>query len=152
MKKNTIPKLIFIILIVILIIAIIVLIRQNNENDLTINLYNEICEKESYTFKMDIKNSDSKYTLTFVKNGNDVVIDTLTNEEHSATLVQDDYIYVIMHDEEEYTVLDFEGFEFDVDVIKDNLKEVEEKDYENGYEQLDGKKYYYEEYSRSCKF
>ena len=63
MKKNVIPKIIFAILIIVLIVMIILVILQK-PNDLTVSMYQAICEKQNYTFSMVEENSDINYSLT----------------------------------------------------------------------------------------
>ena len=73
MKKGKIPKIIFGILIIILFVVVIFAITHE-EKDLTIKMYNDICQKENYTFLMKEESLDINYSLTISKRKNDMSI------------------------------------------------------------------------------
>lgn len=149
MKKNVVPKIIFTILIIVLIIMIILVINQK-PRDLTVNMYHAICEKQNYTFSMIEENSDINYSLTIAKKENVMSIDSTTDDEHTTTLVEEDVAYYIMHSDKEYYLYD--SSQIDADILKNDLSGIEEAEYVSGYEKINGKKYYYEEYEGITTF
>lgn len=150
MKKNVIPKIIFVILIIVLIIMIILTRINQKPKDLTLKMYKDICEKTNYTFSMVEENSDIDYSLIVSKQENFISIDATSDGEHTTTLVKDGYAYYIMHKKKEYYLYD--SSEIDADILRNNLTEIENKKYVNGYEKINGKNYYYEEYEGISAF
>ncbi len=143
MKKSIIPKIIFGILTIILIVAIIFAITHK-EKDLTIKMYNDICQKENYTFSMKEENMDVNYTLTISKKNQDMSIETKSDEDHTTTLKKDGIAFYVMHNEKEY--YQYDGSEVDADILENGLSEIDQKKYVKGHEKINGKSYYYEEY------
>jgi hypothetical protein len=90
------------------------------------------------------------YTLTISRKGKTISIDTLSNEEHTTTLMEDEVAYYILHSKKEYYLYDND--EIDADILKEELFEINEKDYTYGYEKINGKSYYYEEYEGITAF
>lgn len=149
MKKNMISKIIFAILIIILIVMIILVTKQKPK-DMTIKMYNDICEKQNYTFSMIEQNSDVKYNLIISKKENSMSIDAKSGDEHTTTLVKEEAAYYIMHLEKEYYLYD--SSQIDADILRNDLSGIKEEEYSTGYEEINGKKYYYEEYSDITTF
>jgi len=149
MKKNIVPKIIFLALIILLIIAIIFAFKQK-KNDRTLLMYDQICNKEVYTFSIVEENSDINYSLTIAKKDNYTSIDAKSNEEHTTTLVKDDIAYYIMHNEKEYYLYDSTGI--DADILISDLAVLKGKQYTSGHEKINGKDYYYEEYDGITAF
>ncbi len=126
MKKNVIPKIIFAILIIVLIVMIILVILQK-PNDLTVSMYQAICEKQNYTFSMVEENSDINYSLTIAKKDNAMSIDSTTDEDRTTTLVEEDVAYYIMHSDKEYYLYD--STQVDADILRNELSGIEEEEY-----------------------
>lgn len=148
-KKNIIPKIIVIILIIALILTIIFMLNRK-QKDMTIQMYQDICEKQTYTFAITEENPDTNYSLTISKNGNSMSIDAKSNDDHTTTLVKDDAAYYIMHLEKEYYLYD--SSQIDADILKNELAGIENEDYTSGYEKINGTRYYYEEYDGISTF
>lgn len=149
MKKNVIPKIIFAILIFVLMVMILLVIFQKPK-DLTVSMYQEICEKQNYTFSMVEENSDINYSLTIAKKEKAMSIDSITDEDHTTTLVEEDVAYYIMHSDKEYYLYD--SSQIDADILRNELSGIGEEEYVSGYEKINGKKYYYEEYEGISTF
>ena len=149
MKKGMIPKIIFGILIIILVITIILAITQK-EKDLTIKMYEQICERQNYTFSMQEENLDINYQLIVAKRQNDMSIEAKSDDEHTTTLIKDGAAYYVMHLEKEYYLYD--SNEIDADIIKSGLAGIEKEKYTTGNEKINGKNYYYEEYEGISTF
>ena len=149
MKKNIVPKAIFLVLAIILII-LVVFIFNKEKNDRTLLMYDKICNQNIYTFSIVEENSDINYTLTIAKKDNYTSIDAKSNEDHTTTLVKDNIAYYIMHDEESYYSYDSTGI--DADILISDLSMLKEKKYVSGHEVINGKDYYYEEYDGITAF
>ena len=149
MKKGKIPKIIFGILIIILFVVVIFAITHE-EKDLTIKMYNDICQKENYTFLMKEESLDINYSLTISKRKNDMSIEAKSDDDHTTTLIKDGTAYYIMHLEKEYYLYD--SNEIDADIIKNGLNGIDEESYTRGQEKINGKNYYYEEYNDISTF
>lgn len=149
MKKGKIPKIIFGILIIILFVVVIFAITHK-EKDLTIKMYNDICQKENYTFLMKEESLDINYSLTISKRKNDMSIEAKSDDDHTTTLIKDGTAYYIMHLEKEYYLYD--SSEIDADIIKNGLNGIDEESYTRGQEKINGKNYYYEEYNDISTF
>lgn len=149
MKKNFVPKLIFGILSIILFIAIIYAITHK-EKKLTLEMYNNICNNENYTFSMKEENTDINYSLIVSKRKNDINIETKSDDDYTSTLIKDGIAYYILHSEKEYYLYD--SGEIDADIIKNGLSEIDKKEYTSGYEKINDKTLYYEEYEGISTF
>ena len=147
----------FIIIIVALIgIAIAsIVISKNNEDTVDSTpkkaetsklskIYEKIKENQNFTFSMEEEKEELKYKVSMLQRGTDACIDVHSDGEHTTTLVLEKESYYIMHDEEEYYV--FADEEVDSDILISGLEEMAQKDYTTGKEEINGKKYYYEEY------
>lgn len=147
--KKLIPKIFFFVLFIILVISIIIAITQNT-HDRTIKMYNNLINKENYTLKIVEENKDINYSITMAKKDSYTSIDTVSNDEHTTTLVKDDIAYYVMHNTGEYYLYDSKQIE--ADILIDDLKEIDKKEYKKGHETINGKDYYYEEYQGISAF
>lgn len=134
----------------ILLIVMIILVIIQKPRNLTVSMYQAICEKQNYTFSMIEENSDIKYSLTIAKKENTMSIDSTTDEERTTTLVEEDVAYYIMHSDKEYYLYD--SSQIDADILRNELSGIEEEEYISGYEKINGEKYYYEEYKGITTF
>ena len=144
------------IVILVIILLITLIMRQKPKKDMSsedrvLNVYNNILNKEEYSFRMEEKNEEIEYNLLMCKKGDDYSIDTQLDDEHTTTLVLNNQVYYIMHDEQEYYPLEaddeFVDLESDVYIIENGLKEITKNEYTKGNEEINGKSYYYEEYN-----
>lgn len=149
MKKNIVPKVIFLVLAIILIISIVYVFTKEKKNR-TLMMYDKICNQNIYTFSIIEENSDINYSLTIAKKDNYTSIDAKSNEEHTTTLVKDDIAYYIMHNEKSYYLYDSNGI--DADILISDLSGLGSKKYTSGHEKINGKDYYYEEYDGITAF
>ena len=138
------------IIIMLVIISIVCITTQGNNTDRVAKIYKEILEKQTYTFSMEETNSEYEYMMAVSQKGNDINIDTGFNDEHTSTLILEGHVYVLMHNKQEYYVMDSD--DIDADIIISGLKEVSEKEYDTGKEEINGKTYYYEEYKDVSSF
>ena len=147
-SKRTI--LIFIFIIIVLIIIAVALISGENKTNRVIDLYGKIIQSSKYTWQMEEMNSEFDYKMRVSQRDNDINIDTESGGEKSSTLILDGKVYVIMHNLQEYYSVD--SSDVDGDIIVPGLKEIIQKEYENGREEVNGKTYYYEEYKNVSNF
>ncbi len=143
MNKKIFSKIFFIILIL-LIIFVTAFAIFNSKKDLCKKMYKDICEKSLYTFSMEEISSQIKYKLTISKKENSICIDSLSQDDHTSTLVNEQESYYINHNSKEYFLYNIS--KIDADILRNDLNEVENKKYTTGHEKIEDKKYYYEEY------
>ena len=65
LKKNIVIKVICVILLIIILGAFIIFRINSKPEDLTVKMYKDICEEQSYTFSMIEKNLDIDYRSTY---------------------------------------------------------------------------------------
>ena len=95
MKKNMVPKIIFLVLLIILVAMIVILIISQKAKELTIFMYNDICEKEKYYFSVKEVNTETDNSLIVSRNDESICIDSISNGEHTSTK-QMDILFCIM--------------------------------------------------------
>ena len=137
-------------IIVILIIVAFLCIFQGNNINRVDRIYKKLIKNQKYTFSMEETNSENKYKIVVSHRENDINIETGYDDKYTSTLIKDGYVYVIMHDDKEYYVMD--GEDTDADIIISGIKDASEKEYEKGKEEINGKTYYYEEYKDITSF
>ena len=137
-------------IIVILVVAIIIkYVINNNDKDMLASLYSTMSNSEEFTFTMEVVDSSIPYTLSVAQSGENMNIDMISEDARTSTLLLDGYIYYILHDEKEYSLIneDSEG-----NIIIEALSNIYESEYEKGKEEIYGTKYYYEEYNDCYDF
>ena len=146
-------KIIFLAILSIIVIGIIVasIIISNNKNTKQDNLkkiYDRLLARQEYSFTMK-KNDSNK--IIMAKKDNQTVIDQYSEDGgHLTTLIKDGNTYLIYHDREEYYL--YENNNIEQNILTDGIKEVVDRNYTIGKEEVNGKKYYYEEYTGSTIF
>lgn len=150
LKKNIVIKVICVILLIIILGAFIIFRINSKPEDLTVKMYKDICEEQSYTFSMIEKNLDIDYSLTISRDNENMSIETLSDNDHTTILIKDGVAYYVMHLEKEYYLYD--SSLIDADIIRSGLSGIENKTYTSGYEEIEGTKYYYEEYEEIPTF
>ena len=154
MKKIDKKKKIIFLAIIILIIGIIVtsIIVSNNKgstkNDNLRKIYDKLIASQEYSFKME-ENDNNKTIMA--KKDEQTIIDQYTEDEgHLTTLIKDGNTYLIYHDREEYYL--YKNNNIEQNILTDGIKEIIGRDYVTGKEEVNGKKYEYEEYTGSTIF
>lgn len=150
MKKEKLWKIVFFALIIVVIVLITILFVSQKPKNMTKNMYNDINEKNKYTFSMLEENEDLSYNLKIVKNEEAMCIDTTSNDERTSTLVKDGSAYYLMHANKEYYLYD--SSQIDADILGNELDTVKTANYKSGYETINNKKYYFEEYEGIVTF
>lgn len=144
--SNKIKPIVFFCLILTLLIVGIVFIILGNKSNRVLNLYDELFQNEEYTFSIEGQGENNQYKLVMLKQNSNFCIDMYNGEEYTSTLVKDEYIYYVMHKEQEYYTSINNGNETDLNIIENAFNEIKEKNYSKGKEEINGKMYYYEEY------
>lgn len=146
LKKVGLTIVIFIIIILISISVIFFL--KNNKKSLTFSMYKNISESQRYTILLEGKDEEYSYKISIAQRSTDISIDMVSKYEdeleHTTTLVTDENAYFIMHNEEEYSTLDSNDIE--IDILIPRMKDVDEKIYQKGKEEIKGNLLYFEEY------
>ena len=148
--KNKKAVIIFVIVIVIGIITGVFCIIEDGQKNRTLKLYQNVKESSKHTFSMEEKDSEYNYKMVMAIKEEEASIDMYSQEEHTTTLVKNGITYFIMHDKEEYYV--YENDEKEEDMLLEALTGIENKKYITGREEIEGKKYYYEEYEGISSF
>ena len=150
MKKEKLWKIVFFALIIVVIVLITILFVSQKPKNMTKNMYNDINEKNKYTFSMLEENEELSYNLKIVKNEEAMCIDTTSNDERTSTLVKNGSAYYLMHANKEYYLYD--SSQIDADILGNELDTVKTANYKSGYETINNKKYYFEEYEGIVTF
>ena len=147
MQKSKRTKLIIFIIIILIMISV-VFILKGNEKKLTLSMYKDISESQRYTIILEGQDEEYSYKISIAQRSTDISIDMISKYEdetqHTTTLVTEGNAYYIMHNQEEYSTLDSQDIEINILIPK--MKDVNEKKYLKGQEEIRGKSLYYEEY------
>jgi len=139
---------IFIFIIIVLITIVLIFGLNSKQNDLTLSMYQNISNSQKYTIILEGNDNEYTYKALISQNGTDICLDMNTKfedeEQHTTTLITDENAYFIMHNDEEYSVLDSQDIE--IDNLIPQVKDIDKKQYRRGKEKIRGKTYNYEEY------
>ena len=139
-KKATIVS----ISIVVLFVIGLALIINGKQTSKVKNIYDKMQKSQKYTFSMEETSTDINYKVSMAQRGEDISIDMYSNEEHTTTLILDNKSYYLMHKDKEY--YDNGEEKVESDIVLSGLKNISQKQYTTGKEELNGKTYYFEEY------
>ena len=93
---------------------------------------------------------DEDNKTIMAQKGDKTIIDNYSDNSHTTTIVKDDNTYLVLHDREEYYV--YEQNNVERAILTDGLKEITDKEFVTGTENVKGEKYVYEEYQGSTMF
>ena len=141
MSKKTI--IVAISIIFLLIIALILIINGEKKSRVK-KMYEKILKSQEYTFSMEETTTEINYKVSMAQRGKDVSIDMYSDEEHTTTLILENKSYFVMHNEKEY--YDYGEEKIDSDIVLSSLKNITNKQFEKGKEEINGNTLYYEEY------
>lgn len=155
MLKSKKVKMILILVAVIIILTILMFALGSSPSDLTINMYKKINNSQNYTITLKGREDDEySYTISIAQRGTDISIDMISKsddeEQHTTTLLEDENVYTIMHNDKEYETMSSKDIE--ADILIPEMKDIDEKIYQKGKEKVNGKTYYYEEYKGISTF
>lgn len=155
MLKSKKVKMILILVAVIIILTILMFALGSSPSDLTINMYKKINNSQNYTIILKGREDDEySYTISIAQRGIDISIDMISKsddeEQHTTTLLEDENVYTIMHNDKEYATMSSKDIE--ADILIPEMKDIDEKTYQKGKEKVNGKTYYYEEYKGISTF
>lgn len=155
MLKSKKVKMILILVAVIIILTILMFALGSSPSNLTINMYKKINNSQNYTITLKGREDDEySYTISIAQRGTDISIDMISKsddeEQHTTTLLEDENVYTIMHNDKEYETMSSKDIE--ADILIPEMKDIDEKTYQKGKEKVNGKTYYYEEYKGISTF
>lgn len=155
MLKSKKVKMILTLVAVIIILTILMFALGSSPSDLTINMYKKINNSQNYTITLKGREDDEySYTISIAQRGTDISIDMISKsddeEQHTTTLLEDENVYTIMHNDKEYETMSSKDIE--ADILIPEMKDIDEKTYQKGKEKVNGKTYYYEEYKGISTF
>lgn len=150
MSKNI--KILLIIVLVIIIVIGLSFAIKGNKITMNQDRVKEICKKmdeeKNFIFTMEEQSDDFEYKVSMAQKGNNISIDSSTEEEHTTTLIIDNDVFYIDHINEEYYYDNEYGVEdIDIDIIVSSLKSIIENEYVSGKEEINGVSYDYQEYN-----
>ena len=94
---------------------------------------------------MEKINGEFEHKISMIQRKNEICIDMHIDGEHTTTIVFENYAYYISHNDKKYEKFEVESVDDNyLDIYK--IKQMLEQQYKAGYEEIEGKKYYYEEY------
>lgn len=155
-KKKIILITVASIIVLILIVGIVgyVISRNNNkstqgqnDNSDILSLYNELQQKGSFLVSLS---KDDNNKMEFAKQNDKVYIDTTYNGVESEYIIKDGNTYLLKDDSKTYYT--YSNNQVDLNKITNALNEIKDLEYQKGKEEVNGKKYDYEEYSTLTEF
>lgn len=156
---NKTKKIILISVIAIIVIAIIAVAiwyfvgrnsKEKNPEEQTAKvqeLYNSLSEKDTYSFKTIVDDNNSSY---FAKQGDKSYYEVKIDGETSKYLMADGNTYYIVDDQKAYYT--YQNNQTYLNKIEVGLEELLNMEYTSGEEEIDGKKYDYNEYVNFASF
>lgn len=148
-KKIIIVAIIALLVIIGIVVGIILLTgkEKNYETSKLTDIYNDLIASNIYSFS--ITQNDENKTI-MAKNGEQTAIDQYLGDTHSTTIVKDGNTYLVLHDRKEYYV--YQNNNVEQSILTDGMKELMNKTFTIGEEEVNGKKYSYEEFDGSSIF
>ena len=157
-KKKKIILISVIAVVIILIVAGIVwyLIGNNKSSDTTLNsnetsninkIYDTLQAKENFSFKLTLDDNNYMY---YAKSNNMAYTDTVYNGKQSKYIIKDGNSYLV--DDETKASYTYLNNQTKLNMVINQLEEIKKLDYKKGKEKINGKKYYYEEYTGLTNF
>ena len=127
------------IIVIIAIIIVVINITRNNGKTKVARLYQKMQSNKEYIFDMKDTNN---YEISIAEKNGQIAIDMNDDGDKVTTLIKDGIEYLILHSDKAYYT--YESNE-DERVITELLKDLNKADM-TGKEEINGKKYKYEEY------
>ncbi len=157
-KKKKIILISVIAIVILLIIAGIVwyLIGNNKNSDTTLysnetsninKIYDTLQTKENFSFKLTLDDNNYMY---YAKSNNMAYTDTVYNGKQSKYIIKDGNSYLV--DDETKASYTYLNNQTKLNMVINQLEEIKKLDYKKGKEKINGKNYYYEEYSGVTNF
>ena len=146
------------ILILVLIAGIIYFIVANTEKEdpntilqgstsKTSQLMSQLTEKQNFSFETTV---DEKNKVFYAKKEDMAYIDTYYNGRESKILVKDGNSYLLVDEYEKFYT--YNNNQTDLNKIQNELEKLNEMTYTSGSEEIDNKKYKYEEFETITDF
>ena len=153
-KRNRIFKKLGIVVGVSVIISIIVFgvnyfsNKTNGKNDVS-KLYDEYIGKNKYSITTTVLNDDTREDYTKLDNSA-YILTTYGKDDYYKELIKDGHTYIV--DDESKTIYKYQNNEMNLNKFLNQLEEFKDKEYIESKEEIDGKKYEYQEYSGTSQW
>ena len=141
LNKKKIAILIGIILAIVLIIAIVFAVKGDGSSKVA-KLYNTLENSQAYIFNMS---NNENYQLSMARKEGKTCIDMTNADEKTTTLIKDGITYLLLHSSKEYIIYDGD-VAAEENIMTDMLASLVNTEHSIGKEEINGKKYKYEEY------
>ena len=141
------------IIVAIIVIGLIVYVVTKNEQETAsenrlANMYNKMTQNQTYSITIQL-NDNNKYTVS--KKGDIANIDTYNDGSHTTNIVKDGNTYLLMYNTKRYYT--YQNNVTGLGEISNQLNEIiQSQEPEKGQEEVNGKKYRYEEYKGVSDF
>lgn len=155
-KKKIVIISIVIVIIIALIVGVIIFLNTRNSNgDSKIssgttkisNLYDKLSKKEMFSFTTIIDDNNKEI---YAKSSNVAYTDTTYNGDESKFVIKDGNSYLLNDDSKIYYT--YQNNDVNFNKVLEQLDEIKNAELVEGKEDIEGKKYYYEEYSGFTNF
>ncbi len=141
------------IIVAIIVIGLIVYVVTKNEQETAsenrlANMYNKMTQNQTYSITIQL-NDNNKYTVS--RKGDIANIDTYNDGSHTTNIVKDGNTYLLMYNTKRYYT--YQNNVTGLGEISNQLNEIiQSQEPEKGQEEVNGKKYRYEEYKGVSDF
>ena len=156
-KKIIIISVVSIIVIALIVGLIIFFVNRNNngEEGTTIasnsskiaKLYEDLSKEQSFSFTTTLDDNNKE---TYAKNDNTAYTDTIYDGEESKFIIRDGNSYLLRDSDKIYYT--YQNNEVNLNKVLEQLSEIQDTELTEGTEEIEGKKYEYEEYSGFTNF
>jgi len=148
MKKKSIIILIIVVIIVAVIGVTIFFINKHNNQSKLQSIYEKISSGQDYICIIE-ENENNK--IIYAKKGEKYLTETISKQadsneeaEHTATIINEDKMYLVLHNREEYYT--YPRGDNKENIFLDEMNQIVSENYQNGKEKVNGKNYNFEEY------
>ena len=154
-KKKILIISIAIVIMIALIVGVIIFLNTRNNIDSKIssvttkisNLYDKKSKKEMFSFTTIIDDNNKE---VYAKSSNVAYTDTIYNGDESKFIIKDGNSYLLNDDSKIYYT--YQNNDVNFNKVLEQLDEIKNAELIEGKEEIEGKEYYYEEYSGFTNF
>ena len=155
-KKKIVIISIVIVIIIALIVGVIIFLNTRNSNGDSktssgttkiSNLYDNLSKEKMFSFTTIIDDNNKE---VYAKSSNVAYIDTIYNGDESKFVIKDGNSYLLNDDSKIYYT--YQNNDVNFNKVLEQLDEIKNAELVEGKEEIEGKEYYYEEYSGFTNF
>lgn len=117
------------------------------ENSKVNKLYEELQSKDTFSFKVTLDDNNSMY---YAKSGNTAYTDTIHDGKESKYVIRDGNSYLLMDNIKTYYT--YSNNSVNLNRVLEQLSEIKDLGYQEGKEEVNNKKYNYEEFTGLTNF